>query len=240
MPAVVTTLDDDENFDIDNVSPSSNEDDQMLDRQVCSVPSNDMDRPITPDPLLNMTGSGGRTASTFDVNYFFDRRTNSPSRAMCSDLRNRNPAEFDNKYLSCMIQYSKNTATSMLCLHIEKLHLLNYLDLALQKDRDWPIQVKVMKDCITNGYSLQELKSLVDRGVSLKNLPPHPVIPTPNPSSGDTNDDHRSSTPPFSITIFHKSLVNFIIADDQSLQVVKCKEFRLLLLLLNTSGNPFP
>ncbi|KIK10709.1 hypothetical protein PISMIDRAFT_124027, partial [Pisolithus microcarpus 441] len=122
----------------------------------------------------------------------------------------------------------------MLCLHIEKFHLLDYLDLALQKDRDWLIQVKVVKDCITNGYSLQELKSLVDRGVGLKNLPPHPVIPTPNPGSGDTNDDHRSGTPPFSIAIFHKSLVNFIIADDQSLQVVECKEFRQLLPLLKS------
>ncbi|KIK20567.1 hypothetical protein PISMIDRAFT_105542 [Pisolithus microcarpus 441] len=186
-----------------------------------------MDRPIAPDPLLNTTGLGGRTASTFDVNYFFDHGTNSLSICkFCHDLCNRNPAEFDNKYPSHIIQYSKNTATSTLRLHIEKFHLLDYLDLALQKDSDWPIQVKVVKDCITNGYSLQELKSLVDRGVGLKNLPPHPIIPTPNPSSGNTNDDHRSGTPPFSITIFHKSLVNFIIADDWLLQVVKCKEFR--------------
>ncbi|KIK23096.1 hypothetical protein PISMIDRAFT_101157 [Pisolithus microcarpus 441] len=174
-----------------------------------------------------MTGLGGRTASTFDVNYFFDCRTNSPSICkFCCDLCNRNPAKFNNKYPSCTIQYLKNTATSMLRLHIKKFHLLDYLDLVLQKDRDWPIQVKVVKDCITNGYSLQELKSLVDRGVSLKNLPPHPIIPTPNPGSGNTNDNHRSGTPPFSIAIFHKSLVNFIIADDQLLQVVECKEFQ--------------
>ncbi|KAI6026056.1 hypothetical protein EDC04DRAFT_2606152 [Pisolithus marmoratus] len=160
--------DKDENFDIDNVSSSSNEDDQMPDQQVCLVPLNDMNGPITPDPLLNTTHSGGKTAATFDVNYFFDHSKNLPS--IC-------------KFCCVFEEYN-------------------------------------------NSYSLQELKSLVDRGVSLMNLPPHPVTPTPNLGSGNTNDDDRSSTPPFSITIFHKSLVNFIIADDQSLHVVKCKEFR--------------
>ncbi|KIK19825.1 hypothetical protein PISMIDRAFT_43563, partial [Pisolithus microcarpus 441] len=156
--------------------------------------------------------------STFDVNYLFDHRASSPTICkFCCDLRNKNPAKFDNKHLGHMIQYLKKTATSTLCAHIEKFHLLDYLDLALQEDRDWLIQVKLVKECITNGYSLQELRSLVDRGAGLKNLPPHPVTPTPNLGSGNTNDNDRSGTPPFSITLFHKSLINFIVADDQSL-----------------------
>ncbi|KIK12635.1 hypothetical protein PISMIDRAFT_120519, partial [Pisolithus microcarpus 441] len=42
----------------------------------------------------------------------------------------------------------------------------------------------------------------------------------------------RANVPPFSLPIFRKFLVNFIIADDQSLNVVECKEFRCLILLL--------
>ncbi|KIK13966.1 hypothetical protein PISMIDRAFT_17623 [Pisolithus microcarpus 441] len=120
----------------------------------------------------------------------------------------------------------------MLHLHIERFHLHNYLDLALQEGRDWPIQLKVMKECIVNGYSLQELKSLVEKGVDLKSLPPHPVSSTSNPSSGAAGADDRGSTPLFSFAMFHKLLIDFIITDDQSLCIVKCEEFWHLLLLL--------
>ncbi|KAI5986964.1 hypothetical protein EDC04DRAFT_2614954 [Pisolithus marmoratus] len=187
MPAVVTTSDEDKNFDIDNVSSSSNEGDQTLDRQVCLVPSNDMNEPIAPDLLLNMTRLGGRTAATYDVNYFFDCSKKLPS------IR---------KF--CHMQFAV-----IFMIGIQKISMLN---------------TQVAQYSIRR-IQQQELKSLVNRGVNLMNLPPHPITPTPNLSSSDTNDNDRSSTPPFSITIFHKSLVNLIVADDQLLCVVECKEF---------------
>ncbi|KAI6104558.1 ribonuclease H-like domain-containing protein [Pisolithus croceorrhizus] len=151
---------------------------------------------------------------------------------VCSDLCNSNPAGFTKKYPNCMVQYLKSTAMATFHLHIERFHLHDYLDLALQEGTDWPIQVKVMKEGVINGYSLQELKGLVEKGVDLKNLPPHPVNSASDPGSGTTKADHRGSTPPFSLAMFHKLLVNFIVADDQLLHIIKCKKFQCLLLLL--------
>ncbi|KAI6101604.1 hypothetical protein EDD17DRAFT_1512489 [Pisolithus thermaeus] len=181
-----------------------------------------------PDPLLNTTGLGGKTASTFDVNHFFDHGTKLPS--MCKFCCN--PAEFDKRHLTRAIQYSKSTAMTTLCLHIKRFHLYDYLDLALQEGRDWPIQLKVMKECIIKGYSLQELKSLVKKGIDLKSLPPHPISSTSNPGSGAAGADDRGSTPPFSFAMFHKLLIDFIIADDQLLLIIECEKFWHLLLLL--------
>ncbi|KAI6111673.1 hypothetical protein EDD16DRAFT_1521874 [Pisolithus croceorrhizus] len=186
------------------------------------VPSDDMSRLAAPDPLLNMTGSGGKMASTFDANHFFDCGTKLPSVCKFCCVQ----------FAAIFTIYSKSTAMTTLHLHIKRFHLCDYLDLALQEGRDWPIQLKVMKECTVKGYSLQELKSLVEKGIHLKSLPPHPVGSTSNPGSGTAGADNRGSTPPFSFAMFHKLLVNFIVTDDQSLHVIECEEFWCLLLLL--------
>ncbi|KAI6023534.1 hypothetical protein BKA83DRAFT_4125090 [Pisolithus microcarpus] len=63
----------DETFDIENVSSSSDDDDddQTLNRRVLPEPLNDTDTMIALDPLLDMTHSTGKTASTFDIGHFF-------------------------------------------------------------------------------------------------------------------------------------------------------------------------
>ena len=39
---------------------------------------------------------------------------------------------------------------------------------------------------------------------------------------------------PFTRTAFHQALINFIVADDQSINVIECWEFRDLILLLRS------
>ncbi|KAI6023533.1 hypothetical protein BKA83DRAFT_4125089 [Pisolithus microcarpus] len=57
----------------ENVSSSSDDDDddQTLNRRVLPEPLNDTDTMIALDPLLDMTHSTGKTASTFDIGHFF-------------------------------------------------------------------------------------------------------------------------------------------------------------------------
>ncbi|KIL57978.1 hypothetical protein M378DRAFT_188346 [Amanita muscaria Koide BX008] len=45
-------------------------------------------------------------------------------------------------------------------------------------------------------------------------------------------DNHQSERPTFSHQVFLEHLINFIVADDQSISVIECPEFRRLLLVL--------
>ncbi|KIK14878.1 hypothetical protein PISMIDRAFT_16959 [Pisolithus microcarpus 441] len=99
----------------------------------------------------------------------------------------------------------------------------------MEPGRAWPIQVSPVKEILALGYMLEELKAFLEKGVDLKSLPPQAI--------GDllldpTASSDRANVPPFSLPIFQKFLVNFIIADDQSLNVIECKEFHRLVLLL--------
>lgn len=124
--------------------------------------------------------------------------------------------------------YSAKTATSTLRVHIDKWHLIAYLTLALEPGREWAIQVPKVKAALALGYTLEELKAFVEKGVNLDGVPPR--------SANGVTPSHaangRDNIPPFSLPIFRTFLVNFITANDQSLNVVECLEFRRLLLHL--------
>jgi hypothetical protein len=66
------------------------------------------------------------------------------------------------------------------------------------------------------GYSLSELKSLNEQGTNLTMLPPR--------MTHVSNPEGQRSIPQFSVAVFHKFIVEFI--------VVECPKFRHLLLLL--------
>lgn len=92
-----------------------------------------------------------------------------------------------------------------------------------------------MKNAINLGYTLDELKSFVEKGINLQNIPPRPANGS---APGHTmNVGLRVGIPPFSLPVFYKYLVNFIVADDQALSIVDGKEFRNLLLLLKDDLN---
>lgn len=123
----------------------------------------------------------------------------------------------------------------MLRCHIDKWHILAYLILALQQGREWPIQVPTVKNVTNLRYMLNELKSFVEKGISLQKIPPRPT--NGSLPGHATNIGPRDGVPPFSLPIFRKYLAHFIVADDQALSVVEGKEFRQLLLLLRDDLN---
>lgn len=142
-------------------------------------------------------------------------------------------------------QYSRNTGTSVLRGHIDRHHLLEYLILA--EENGWPIWLESIKRVVARGYTLQEIRGVLEDGGTLDSLTSR--LPQ---TSSNTDSSERSSVPSFSLKELHNHLVAFIVADDQvlysfalfslelrlltvndqSLNVVECKEFRALLLLL--------
>jgi hypothetical protein len=145
-----------------------------------------------------------------------------------SELQDEDPATWSANYPRCSYSVSAKTATTTLRGHINKWHLRAYLALALQPGREWPIQVPTVRDGLKLRYSLNELKTFTEKGNTLQHLP---LCPANEPTPGHIESD-RGTIPPFSLPIFHKFLVNFIVADDQSLNVIEVQEFRNLLLLL--------
>ncbi|KIK21668.1 hypothetical protein PISMIDRAFT_77592, partial [Pisolithus microcarpus 441] len=166
------------------------------------------------DPLLDTAHSESKTASTYDVDHYFEQEKDKPSVCrVCSNLRDKYPAEYM-KQKKHTISYSPNMMTGVLHGHIGKWHLLHFINLAMELGRVWPIQVSPVKEILVLGYTLEELKAFLEKGVDLKSLPPWAIgdlLLDPAASSD------RANVPPFSLPIFQKFLINFIIADDQSL-----------------------
>ena len=50
--------------------------------------------------------------------------------------------------------------TGMLRGHIEKFHLIEYIEMASVPNRSWLIQVQSVKNAMDVGYSLDELKDI--------------------------------------------------------------------------------
>ena len=127
------------------------------------------------------------------------------------------------------MDYTTLTTTGVLRGHIEKWHLLKYIEIASNPRRDWQIQIASIRMALTLGYSLDDLKNIVAEGGKLNNLPPRSINSTA-PNDGASNK--RANIPPFSPSLFHQHLIEFIVSDDQSLNIVECDEFRHLLLIL--------
>ena len=126
------------------------------------------------------------------------------------------------------MDYAPLTTTGVLRGHIEKWHLLEYIEIASDPQREWQIQIGSVKTALRLGYSFDDLKDILAQGGKLINLPSR----TNSTSPDDGASKKRANIPPFSPSSLHRHLVEFIVADDQSLNVVECNEFRRLLLFL--------
>ena len=70
-------------------------------------------------------------------------------------------------------QYSPNTATSTLHLHIEAVHAQLYLEQA--DSNNWPVLAKFAKAAFTLGYMMKMLKDVLTwPGIDIHTLPPAP------------------------------------------------------------------
>ncbi|KAI5998468.1 hypothetical protein EDC04DRAFT_2909281 [Pisolithus marmoratus] len=192
------------------------------------TPNDDTDSVAPPnDPLLDTAHSECKTTSTYDINHYFEQEKDKLSVCrVCFNLHNKHPVEYM-KQKKHAITYSSNTMTGILHGHIGRWHLLDFIDLVMEPGRAWPIQVSPVKEVLVLGYMLEELKAFLEKGVDLRSLPPQAIGDLSLEPTGD-----RVNVPPFSLPICHKFLINFIITDDQSLNIIKCKEFHCLLLLL--------
>ena len=127
--------------------------------------------------------------------------------------------------------------------HVERFHLLLYLILA--EERRWSVFVISIKLAFEMGYTITEMRKVVEGGAELSNLPNRAAGASSTTLTGPCD---RGSIPEFTHTTFLQHLVSFIVADDQaspctillfltnnsqqSINVIECLEFRCLLLLL--------
>lgn len=107
-------------------------------------------------------------------------------------------------------RYSRNTGTSALRGHVDRLHLLEYVTLA--EANGWPVWLESVKSAIARGYLLGEIRDALTNGGSLTSLPPRQLE---NSSADDATPQERSSIPRFSLEELHNHLVAFIVTDDQ-------------------------
>lgn len=62
-------------------------------------------------------------------------------------------------------RYSRNTGTSALRGHVDRLHLLEYVTLA--EANGWPVWLESVKSAIARGYLLGEIRDALTNGGSL-------------------------------------------------------------------------
>ena len=146
------------------------------------------------------------------------------SDSICRALHDKDPVAWNTTYPNNKrwINYSAGTVTGMLQGHIAKWHLIEYLEIASNPNRQWRIQLSNVEVVISFGYTFDELKEIVKKDGKLNNLLPHSTNSTPPDNAASKN---RANILPFSLPQLHKHLVDFIVADDQSLSVLECKEF---------------
>ena len=161
-----------------------------------------------------------QTLSVSNLLNLFYRHSDSICKALCD----KDPATWNTAYPNNkqQINYSAGTATGTLWGHIAKWHLVEYLKIALNPNRQWQVQLSNVEVVIGLGYTFDELKEIAKKDGKLNNLPPHSTNSTPPNNMASKN---WANIPPFSLPQLHKHLVDFIVADDQSLNILKCKKF---------------
>jgi hypothetical protein len=66
-----------------------------------------------------------------------------------------------------------------------------------------------VKAALDLGYSIEELKVIVEKGGKLRSLPRRPT------AKATSEPGERDSIPEFSLPTFHQFLLSFVVADDQ-------------------------
>ena len=127
----------------------------------------------------------------------------------CRELGQRDPDLIADR----KIDYQPKTANWRLRHHIERFHLLEYLELA--HTEKWPVFLVNVKVTLGVGYDIPTLlEALKQPGVTITNLPPPRRTDNGQQSSQPNKDPQEQGLPPFSTAAFQRYLVKFITADD--------------------------
>ncbi|KAF8835659.1 hypothetical protein BDN67DRAFT_1015355 [Paxillus ammoniavirescens] len=166
------------------------------------------------DPLSTEPQTKNHTSA--DVHHFFKKCKGQETVCThCTKMKEEDPDHFPSDRISILMN--------------------EYLTEA--DHNNWSIQIDAVKTPFSAGYTFTTLReALLKPGISIRAL-----RAAPQPGPGDSPPELAGS-PPFSLDaglpsfsppVFHHFLVRFIVADDQSLNVMECPEFRQLLLLLH-------
>jgi hypothetical protein len=88
-------------------------------------------------------------------------------------------------------------------------------------ENSWPILLPKVKAAQELGYSLEDLKVIVEKGGNFRSLTRRST------EKAKSVPGERDSIPEFSLSTFHQFLLSFIVADDQ----VSGAYFRIFLIL---------
>jgi hypothetical protein len=118
----------------------------------------------------------------------------------------------DPRFLSLNINYSfaAVTANPNLCVHLEKYHEEEYVKVC--EENGWPMMLPKRK-------VREETASLLKQSTLDSSL---------------LQDTSSTGRPIFTRAALVRALISFVVADDQSINVIECREFRDLLLLLRS------
>ncbi|KAG6374253.1 hypothetical protein JVT61DRAFT_4268 [Boletus reticuloceps] len=119
-----------------------------------------------PTDPMELTPSHGWA---LDIHHFFEKRAKEALIChLCKNLKEQDPTNFPEgrKYI-----FSPNTGNSGLRLHLERFHLLEFLELA--KKNNWPIFVQSVNLAFSLGYTLTTLHEALQKpALGQKTLPP--------------------------------------------------------------------
>ncbi|KAI0244972.1 hypothetical protein BJV78DRAFT_1159318, partial [Lactifluus subvellereus] len=165
------------------------------------------------DPLGNMAGSS-RSNIAFDIRHFFRRAPDKLSHTckVCESIYNKDPAAWAAKdpHGKRRITFSGRSSNTTLRPHINSYHLLEYVTLV--EKHGWLVYVQSVAQAKKKGYSISQIKQVIE---------------------ADLDTSCCASIPIFSIANFQNALIDFVVADDQAINIIECIEFRRLLLMLH-------
>ncbi|KAI0919445.1 hypothetical protein AcV7_006181 [Taiwanofungus camphoratus] len=151
-------------------------------------------------------------SAAHDINFFFEKvaprdRNDKTKRTVCKLCKQSHESTLSTWPESRRYTFSTSTSNTSLRVHLERYHEDIYLSKCTEFG--WLMQLPKRREREKEAKALsvkaEQLAAINQSGVS-RGL--------------------------FSLSEFHQHLIRFIVADDQSLNVVQCPEFRSLLLYL--------
>ncbi|KAG6371160.1 hypothetical protein JVT61DRAFT_9937 [Boletus reticuloceps] len=106
--------------------------------------------------------------------------------------------------------------------------MLVYLEM-LEKNH-WILQLKLLKGAFSAGHSYNSLKLALSKpGITVYSLPkPPPLQPGDNVVIGiglASKPDFGANLPEFSLSVMQDCLVDFIVTNDEAINIIECPAF---------------
>ncbi|KIK21006.1 hypothetical protein PISMIDRAFT_12527 [Pisolithus microcarpus 441] len=217
------------------------------------VPAHPLASRTAPNARVHHLPGAKPLPTSVDVHHFFEKIKDISTT--CCQCKVQAEVHNESWHSYC---YSPSMSNASLCVHIVNWHLEEYLVLA--EEHKWSIQIDIVQNAFTagllssvllrqsptlteaggtQGYTFRTLKvALTQSGFDIHKLPPAPA-----PEPGDTSPGDflmpawhlrwgHDGIPEFTIAAMREQIVWFIVADDQSINVIECPKFRHLILLL--------